>query len=318
MALRRGQDELGTGAPGRCLARCLLVAAVAAFAAGCQTVEHGLTTADYAGRPLAVATDEGAQRLQMEVELDASVREFVARHGRPDTLYVVDRQTVYLFYARKDLVGVFQREFVARSGVQTFRPIPGYLLKLLPEGDRDRILASRTRAASRRASRDARARHPSRAPGHPAAPKPGGGGDGWSQRRFDIDAIVSRLRAPLTAADTGVSGWQRTAGPGAVPQRTARSGDTRYEVRADAVTASTPIAAGRATTPRAARLAFVRVNRAVFGTQAGAVNRAVVGWAEQVARDPSGRTRIAQRVAGRTVRIHRLASRGWLVYSVYP
>jgi len=329
MALRQRQRELGRGAHLRHVARCLVVAAAAALASGCQTVEHGYTTADFAERPLAISSEEGARRLALESKVDASVREFVARHGQPDTLYVVDRQTVYLFYATKDLVGVFQREFVARSEVQTFRPIPGYLLKLLPAGDRDRVLAARSRkkaarrsraggpAADGRASRSKLARDEARSRANPAAPQPSAGG-GWSDRRFNIDTIVGRIRTPMTAADVGVSGWQRSTGAGGVPQRSARSGNTHFEVRSDSVTVTTPIAAGRGAMSGQARLAFLRINRAVFGTQAGDVNQRVAGLAARVSNDPSGKTRIAQRIAGRTVRIHRIPSRGWLVYSVHP
>ncbi len=80
----------------------------------------------------------------------------------------------------------------------------------------------------------------------------------------------------------------------------------------------TAIASGPSATPIRARRAYTRINRAVFGTQAQHVNRVVASLAERVSRDPSGKTRIAQRIAGRTVRIHRIPSRGWWVYSVHP
>jgi len=330
MALRQRQNEFRGGPYRRRVAGCLVVAAAAVLAAGCQTVEHSYTTADYAERPLAISSEEGTRRLAMESDVDASVREFVVRYGQPDTLYVVDRRSVYLFYAAKDLVGVFLREFVARSEVQTFRPIPGYLLKLLPAGDVERVLAARSRkhaarrsgadgpAARGKAARSTLAREEARARAHPAAPRSSAGGDGWTDRGFDIDAIVQRLRTPMTAADVGVSGWQSSTGAGGLPRRTARSGNTRFEVRSDTVTAATPIPGGRGATTGQARLAFLRVNRAVFGTQAAAVNQRVAGLAARVSNDPSGRTRIAQRIAGRTVRIHRIPARGWLVYSVHP
>jgi hypothetical protein len=324
MALRQRQGEFRGGPYLRRVAGCLALVVAAVLAAGCQSVEHGYTTADYAERPLAISSEEGARRLAMESDVDASVREFVVRFGQPDFLYVVDRRSVYLFYATRDLVGVFLREFVARSEVQTFRPIPGYLLKLLPAGDRERLLAARSRkraarpAASGRAARSTLARAEARSRAHPAAPRSSAGGDGWTDRGFDIDAIVQRLRTPMTAADVGVSGWQRSTGAGGVPQRMARSGNTRFEVRSDTVMVTTPIPAGRGATPGQARLAFLRVNRAVFGTQAGDVNQRVAGLAARVSNDPSGGTRIAQRMAGRTVRIHRIPARGWFVYSVHP
>jgi hypothetical protein len=327
MALRRSHDLL-PGHPrfgrGRRRTRrrsgSLILVAAAVLAAGCQTLEHGYTTADYARRALAVTSEEGARRLRMESELDPGVREFIARHGRPDILYVEDRRSVYLFYTTKDIAGVFRREFVARSEVQTLRPIPGHLLKLLPDRARGRLLAnrSRSRAAQGKTARPKLVREEARSRGLAAAPQPKTGGSDWSDRRFDVDAIVRRLRTPMTAADGGVSGWQTAAGPGGVPQRTARSGNTRYEVRDDAVMATAPIARGSGPTPGHARLAYVRINRAVFGTQATAVNEQVSALAERVSMDASARTRVARRIAGRTVRIHRMQSRSWFVYSVHP
>ena len=107
-------------------------------------------------------------------------------------------------------------------------------------------------------------------------------------------------------------------GPDGVELRLAESDGIRFEVRPDSVTAMTAIASGPSATPVRARRAYARINRAVFGTRAQYVNQVVASLADRVSRDPSGKTRIAQRIAGRTVRIHRLSSGGWWVYSVYP
>ncbi len=298
----------------RCgLAPCLAIAAVVALA--CQTVEHRLTIETYAKRPLAIASEEGARRFAMEAAFDSTVRAFAESHGKPDYLYVEDRQSLYFFYTSTDAAAVFRRDFIARSEVRSFRQIPGNLLKLLPAASRERVLASRARRTAK-ALRGTEQRGRRRR--GPAAPAPSADGTGWSRRHFEVAAMVSRLRTATTAADTGITGWRRAVGPDGVEQRRAESDGIRFEVRPDAVTAMTAIASGPSATPIRARRAYTRINRAVFGTHAQRVNRVVASLSDRVSRDPSGKTRIAQRIAGRTVRIHRLRSRGWWVYSVHP
>ena len=291
------------------------LAGVAVAALACQTVEHGRTIATYAKRPLAIASEEGARRFAMEFRFDPTVRAFATRHGKPDYLYVEDRQNLYFFYLSTDVAAVFRRDFIARSEVKALRQIPGNLLKLLPVAPRDRLLA-------RRARRTAKASQTSGQRGRlrrgPAAPAPSGDGTGWSRRHFDVAAIVGRMRTAMTAADGGISGWRRVPGSDGVEQRQAESDGIRFAVRPDSVTAMTAIASGSSAPPARARRAYTRINRAVFGTQAQEVNRVVASLAERVSRDSSGKTRIAQRISGRTVRIHRLPSGGWWVYSVHP
>ena len=82
---------------------------VALALAGCQTALHVRTTADYAERPLALDDPEGLRRFEMESELDSTVRDFVARHGKPDYMYVEDRRTLFFFYTTTDVAAVFRR-----------------------------------------------------------------------------------------------------------------------------------------------------------------------------------------------------------------
>jgi hypothetical protein len=63
-------------------------------------------------------------------------------------------------------------------------------------------------------------------------------------------------------------------------------------------------------------LGYYRVNRVVFGTRAHAISDKVARIVASVANDPSGRTRVAKRVAGRTVRITRDTAKGLLIYRV--
>ncbi len=322
MGRRRNQDRRSGGRRGgsrglqawtRGLVPWLAVAAVVALA--CKTVEHGLTIEAYAKRPLAIESEDGARRFAMESAFDPTVRAFSASHGKPDYLYVEDRQSLYFFYTSTDSAAVFRRDFIARSEVKSFGQIPGNLLKLLPAASRERVLASRARRTAKALRGTGQRRRRARGP---AALALSADGTGWSRRHFEVAAIISRLRTAITAADEGISGWRRVPGPDGVEQRRAESDGIRFEVRPDSVTAMTAIASGPSATPLRARRAYTRINRAVFGTRAQHVNQIVASLAERVSRDPSGKTRIAQRIAGRTVRIHRLPSGGWWVYSVHP
>ena len=130
--------------------------------------------------------------------------------------------------------------------------------------------------------------------------------------------MVTRLRTPLTAADSGVGGWQGETLPDGSSRRSTRFAGAVYEVRADRITISAPIATRAVRTPEAVRTGLVRVNNAVFGANAPSVSRFVAQVAERVCADASGRTQVTRRVAGRTVRIARVPASGVLVYTVTP
>ncbi len=212
---RRGGSR-GLHAWPRGLAPWLAVAAVVTLA--CQTFEHGLTIETYAKRALAIGSEDGARRFAMESEFDSTIRAFAASHGKPDYLYVEDRQSLYFFYTSTDAAAVFRRDFIARSEVKSFRQIPGNLLKLLPAAARERVLASRARRTAKALRGSGQRGRRGRGPAAPAASPDG---TGWSRRHFEVAAIVSRLRAAITAADEGITGWHRVPGPDGVEQRRA-------------------------------------------------------------------------------------------------
>jgi hypothetical protein len=128
--------------------------------------------------------------------------------------------------------------------------------------------------------------------------------------------MIARLREPLSAADAGVSGWRTATLADGTHSRIARSGRTEYRIQRDAVSAAAPISSRSRSASSEIRTGYVRVNRAVFGTRASANNRSVEPLVARVAADPSGRTRILQRVAGRTLSVTRDTRRGLLVYRV--
>lgn len=300
----------GTGAGSRRRAAALLAVALAV---GCATWEHAKTTETYAGRVLRARSAEGAERLRIESEYDTAVRQFVRTHGEPDYIYVVDRKRFYLFYVAPDLVAGFLRTDLPPGEVTKTHRIPGDLLRLLPEPERERILARRVAAGIRVTRAPQAPRRMRRPPPAPAAPAPS---PGWSHRDFDVDSIVSRLRRPMSAADPGVSDWRRSALADGSQVRTGRSGSARYEVRPERVSVVASIGSGRRT-PVAARVGYVRVNAAIFGARAEEVSRSVEDWVDRVSNDTSGRTRLARRIAGRTIQVTRVPDRGLLVYSVH-
>jgi hypothetical protein len=284
---------------------------VAALALGCAAVEHARYTRAYVGRTLAAGHGEGASRLAAEAKLDATLRDYVAEHGRPDYLRVMGRQKVYLFYTRRDAAVMFERE-LASSRVTELGRIPGSMLELLPPAEARRLSGQRAEQG-RRAK--ARARSQARARPAPAAPSPGAGSYFGA---FDAKEIVERMTPPMTAADPGVRGWRQSRLADGRRSFGAKVGGTRYEVRPDRVVMSSAISAKRRRLPTSARLGLLRVNQAIFALRAEAVTDIMVPLAERVSKDPSGRTRFDKRIAGRTVRIARDPRRGQLVYSVHP
>lgn len=289
----------------------LLAASLAAAALGCAAVEHARDTRAYVGRTLSVRHGDGAARLAAESKLDPTLRDYVARNGRPDYLRVMGRQKVYLFYTRRDSAVMFERE-LASSRVTELGRIPGSMLELLPPAEARRIAEERAER-TRRAKAQAKARARSRPA--PAAPSPSAGAYFGA---FDAKQIVERMTPPMTAADPGVRSWRHSRTANGTRRFAAKVGGTRYEVGPDRVVMSSAISAKRRSLPTSARLGLTRVNHAIFALRAEAITDAMIPLAERVSKDPSGRTRFDKRIAGRTVRIARDPSRGRLVYSVHP
>jgi len=294
-------------------ARCVAALASALLVCACSTLKHGYTTADYAGQTLAVKTHAGSERLQLEMEYDGAVRDCVKTNGRPDHLHVADRAHLYLFYPQRDLVVVIKRGLIPPGEVVMQTPIPGHFFRLLPKAEVAGVQAKR---AARKAARPAARRRPARA-APPAAPRAASSGTGLSLSTFDLDTMVARFRKPLSAADAGVSGWRVATLADGTRAGVARFAKTEYRIQPDVISASTPIQRLSRSAPSGARLGYVRVNRAVFGTRAHSISESVSQFVSLVAADPSGKTRIVRRVAGRTVSVTRDSRRGLLVYGVH-
>jgi hypothetical protein len=72
----------------------------------------------------------------------------------------------------------------------------------------------------------------------------------------------------------------------------------------------------RRSSSEAMRFGVYRLNRAIYGSRATTVDRQVESLVAKVAADPSGRTKLSQRVAGRTVLVSRDPKRGYLFYTI--
>jgi hypothetical protein len=284
------------------------LAAGALLLCGCGTIQHGRATSDVAGRTLATNARLGSERLASEVDYDLSVSAAVRSHGRPEYLHVVDRDTLILFFTEINRVVLIERNLIPPGVAKEYSPIPGHFLKLLPK---DEIAKNQARRKARKTTR-----RRSKAAAPPAARRPSSGDTARTLNRFDIEMLVQRFRKPISAADSGVQGWRTGKLANGSRTAVARTADTEYRVSSNSVSISSRIGANPRKTPAGLRMGYYRVNRVIFGTRAHAISDLVAPIVASVARDPSGRTRAAKRIAGRSVQIFRDPTNGLLVYRV--
>src|SRR5262245_7799421 len=77
----------------------VLIISLVLVGGGCAGFRHGYTLDQFQGQVLRVkGGGPGAERLRIESDYDASVRNFVAQNDAPDYLFVGDRSTLYLIY----------------------------------------------------------------------------------------------------------------------------------------------------------------------------------------------------------------------------
>jgi len=290
------------------------VFAIAASLLGaCSAIEHGYRTGEVAGRTLPMNSMAAEERLQMEIEYDSAIGELIASDGRPKYLHVLDRDHLYLFYLDEDRVAIVTRGGKPPGDVSRKSPIPGHFFRLLPAKETERIQAAR---AAYKAAHPAAPRS-KRTHSVPASPKPAPSAAVLQFTGFDLKTLIARFRRPMSAADAGISGWREVALADGSRSGVARAGPTEFQIRPAFVSAATSQARSSRRTSNAVRTSYVRVNRAVFGTRAHSISEGVAALVDKVARDPSGRTRIERRIAGRTVRIARDPQRGLLIYQVH-
>jgi hypothetical protein len=279
---------------------------------GCGTVQHGRTTSDVAGRTLPTGSSLGSERLTSEIDYDRTVRATVRARGRPEYLHVVDRDTLFLFFTKINRVVMIERNMIPPGAATEYAPIPGHFLKLLPQAEIERNQAKRRARKTKRKA----ARRTKRASAPPAAPKPSTSNTARTLNRFDVETLIERFRKPISAADSGVQGWRMGKLSNGSRSAFARTADAEYRISSNSVLIASPIRANSRKTPTGLRRGYYRVNRVVFGTRAHAISDKIAPTVASVAADPSGRTRVAKRVAGRTVQIFRDTAKGLLVYRV--
>ncbi len=305
-------NQLVATSPWRPLRRIAALLASALLFCSCGTIQHGRATADIAGRTLPTARAPGSERLASEIDYDRSVRQTVRKHGRPEYLHVVDRDTLYLYFTELNRVVMIQRNLIPPGVVSEYSPIPGHFLKLLPEAEIARNQARRQASKTKRRA----TRRSERSAAPPAARQPTSDDTARTLSRFDIERLIQRFRKPISAADPGVQGWRMRKLANGSRSAFARTGGAEYRISSNSVSISSRIGANPRKTPAELRLGYYRVNRVIFGTRAHAISDLVAPIVASVARDPSGRTRAAKRIAGRTVRIVRDTANGLLIYRV--
>ncbi|MEM7409426.1 MAG: hypothetical protein AAF430_04225 [Myxococcota bacterium] len=300
------------------LSHAVVLACLASFALGCASLQHHKDTGAFIGQPLHTGEARAAQRLAGELASDATMATYAEKHGKPDYFYIESRQKLYFFYLQRDRAAKFERVLLEDSQVTELGRIPGSLLKRLPETVRAQLQRQR-QVGQRRAQAQAkrakvRAAHAPRRASSPASAAPGGTYFGG----FEVDSIVARMREPMTAADSGVSGWRASKRTDGATAYTAKRGSARYEVAHQRVALTVKMSSKRTKLPGLARHEILRLNSAIFGAKAKAVTRTVMGMAERAAADRSGATAFAKRVQGRTIRIGRRTDAGVFAYSVHP
>jgi len=120
---------------------------------GCSSFKpywaHRFQVEEHSQVLLSTRTTVGAEWLEVESNLDATIRQFVASEGRPDYVYVVDAEKLHLYYLDEDLSATFERAvFRSTSEVERQSPVPKKLMRLLPHQAKRRI--ANVRAVRRR------------------------------------------------------------------------------------------------------------------------------------------------------------------------
>jgi S1-C subfamily serine protease len=125
--------------------RLLWAVTVALTLVSCSGWRHGYTVNQFQGQILRVkGGGPGAERLRIERDYDASVRNFVVQYGEPDYLFVGDRFSLNLIYLDANRVAAFRRStFNARSDL-TVGEVSTALLPYLEPSERARLEHART------------------------------------------------------------------------------------------------------------------------------------------------------------------------------
>ena len=120
-----------------------LLAAILIFT-GCSAFRHGYTTRQYQEQLLSAKSGPGKDRLKIEMDYDATVRNYVLDKGTPDYIYVVDIKQVLLVSIKRDEVVKFTRPTLSPYSKLSFkRPIPDNFIEQISFEDQKQLAAIR-------------------------------------------------------------------------------------------------------------------------------------------------------------------------------
>jgi len=85
--------------------------------------QHAATLSAFQDKVLPLRNPRVAERLEIEADYDATVREWVQDEGTPDYMMVESRSLVRLFYIQKDYMVVFRRSLGSDSDSEVVNSI---------------------------------------------------------------------------------------------------------------------------------------------------------------------------------------------------
>ncbi len=132
------------------VAVALLTCAAGLQGLGCSGLVHGYTQASYEGQVLRCDSEGGARRLEIEMNYDATIRNWV-NQSKPDYLLVKSGSEVELFYIGDGRTVLFKRGFMPESAISVEEGIRKDVAVFFSREDQNR-LASRPAAEERSAS----------------------------------------------------------------------------------------------------------------------------------------------------------------------
>ena len=111
----------------------------ALFVTNCANWKQGSTLAFYQGAILDF-DGPGRDRLAIEAKIDSTVRDYLARNGNPDFVYVAGLRDIEVIYVGRDTLVHFHRsiargfspDFDWHSTATEVHPLPEAFLNLLP------------------------------------------------------------------------------------------------------------------------------------------------------------------------------------------
>jgi len=106
--------------------------------AACSS-KHSSTIGPVRDRVLPLRNPKVAERLEVEAQYDATVRQWLADEGQPDYIMVESRSILRLFYIQKDYMVVFRRLLRPVSEYEVVNGIGAFYHKNFSDADRNQL-----------------------------------------------------------------------------------------------------------------------------------------------------------------------------------